>query len=506
MDRGPGGAGAAPILAATHTWATAGEELLHTSERMGETVEKISELKYAAAETGVAGESLVGGMRHMQAAISRLGTPEAQAKIIALGLSLEDLRAQSPIDQLGSLADTIAAISDPADRAGAAAAVFGKHLGAELLPLLMRGRAGIEALTAEAREWGFVATHESAEGATQLASSFRRLEMVTGGIWKALGAALGPATRQYTDILARNLKTVKDWVAANGELVRTVFKWASIVALGGTAIYAFGKMFVLAGSALGIFRDMVLWTASTLQSLLRVGSLILSPFRAAASAVLGLAWSIITVWIPAVAVRIGLMALATAAGAVRVASVVGAFAIAGFGLALRGLGIAARAVPAALSIVYRAMQAVAPIVDVAGRGLAAGFIALPGLMRSAWSGLLNLPQRIGQGFFLAGRAAQAAWSAAAYVAEVAWLAVQAVGILLSEAYAAAAAFVGAVWSAIPARSRWPGPSCWRFPSCSPRPMPPRPRLSPPPGRCFPASSLPPGPHSLRPCRRFLPPR
>ena len=55
------------------------------------------------------------------------------------------------------------------------------------------------------------------------------------------------------------------------------------IVFGGTMLYGLGKAFTLAGSAIGDFRGAVLWAAGSVQSLARVGSLLLSPFRAVAS-------------------------------------------------------------------------------------------------------------------------------------------------------------------------------------------------------------------------------
>ena len=481
----------APILAATHTWATAGEEILHMSQRTGLAVEKLSELKYAAAESGVSAEELEHGIVKLQKAIGRLSaTPESTAALQRLGISLAEIRGKSPDEQFALIADKISRISDPTDRASAALALFGKS-GAGMLPMLMRGRAGLAALTAEAREWGFVVSKKSAEGAAELAGSFRRLELVTTGIWKTLGSALGPATKEFTDILARNLRTVKEWLAANGDIVRTVFKWASAVVLGGTALYGLGKAFMLAGSAIGAFRSAVLWAAGSVDSLVKIGALIVSPFRQAASAAFRLAGSILFVRIPAMAARAAMLACAAASAFLRGAAVLGSFGVAGFSMALSGLAMTARATPAAVMGIYGAMKGVASVVDVSGRAVAAGTqamasgfmagvrgiyalasatpalrafsligssiggvaraltVGLGGTLGAAWSGLLGLPQRIGTGFSLAARFAQMAWSAAAAATQVVWGAVQAIPGILSTAYSVAAAWVGAVWSAIP---------------------------------------------------------
>ena len=361
----------ASILAATHTWATAGEEIFRMSQRTGMAVEKLSELKYAAAENGVAAESLEGGIRHMQMALSRLATPEVQAHVRALGLDLAQLRSQTPDEQFRTLADTIGRIGDPADRAGAACAIFGRHLGTESCPSCPAGGRDWTALAKEARDWGFVASKQSAEGEVQLAASFRRLETVTGGIWKTLGSALGPATREYTEILARNLRTVKEWLAANGDTVRVIFKWASAVVLGGTALYGLGKAFVWAGSAIGTFRDAVLWAAGSVDSLVKIGALVLSPFRQVASAILGMGVSLVTVQIPAVASRVAMLGFA-----------------------------------AATTIARGAMLAASAVAAIAG----AAWSAVPALLSMAWGAVLLVPGLLQAGFSAAALVAGAAWS------------------------------------------------------------------------------------------------
>ena len=148
-----------------------------------------------------------------------------------------------------------------------------------------------------AEHFGLVASPEATEAAAKLAQSFRDLTDCVTGVYKAVGAALGPTIKGITDAITNNMVTVRKWIAAHGEIIRTVFRWGAALGVGGTALFAFGKVFTVAGNAVGKFRDLILWSARSMQTVSNVGSTLLMPFCAVASTLggalstgLSLAW------------------------------------------------------------------------------------------------------------------------------------------------------------------------------------------------------------------------
>src|SRR4029079_4520127 len=80
------------------------------------------------------------------------GGPTAEA-LKRIGLDAKTLASQSPDEAFKQIAEGISQIVNPAERARAATAIFGKT-GQSLLNTMMAGKAGIEAAAAETAKYG----------------------------------------------------------------------------------------------------------------------------------------------------------------------------------------------------------------------------------------------------------------------------------------------------------------------------------------------------------------
>src|SRR3990172_2143715 len=83
----------APLVSASKVFADMGSDLVDMSQRTGTSVEALSELGYAAEQSGSDLATLEGGLRKMQKAIvaASNGSKSAQESLARLGLSAEQL-------------------------------------------------------------------------------------------------------------------------------------------------------------------------------------------------------------------------------------------------------------------------------------------------------------------------------------------------------------------------------------------------------------------------------
>lgn len=211
--------GLAPLAGATKLFSDMGSALQDASERTGIAVEDLSALQFAAEQSGASFEDLEKAIRHMQKE--------------GFGERAEDV---------GHLADQIAALESPAQQTQLALEAFGKS-GAKLLPMLKGGAAGLQAMTDEARAAGIVMSAEDAAAADKLGDSFGKLWTMTKFTAAAIGGALAPAAGQlFTDIMPL-VSGVASWVKQNQALVVTAAKLA-------TALLAIGAGGMVVGSLL----------------------------------------------------------------------------------------------------------------------------------------------------------------------------------------------------------------------------------------------------------------
>jgi hypothetical protein len=242
------------MLEAVRQWAKGGAELAHLSEQAGTTVEEFSALGYAAKRSGVDTAGLATGIRKMQVTIAAAarGMPQAQAALISMGADLQALARMRPEEQFKYMADRIAAIQNPTERAAAAVRIFGRA-GTEMLPMLMQGSAGIDRFEQRARELGLVTSTESAQAALRFSRSLADFTDVLKKCVMVIGSALGPYVEELTNWIVTAAVKVRQWVADHRGLILVLFKVAGAIVLAGAGFSLFGRILgMLAGGITGV--------------------------------------------------------------------------------------------------------------------------------------------------------------------------------------------------------------------------------------------------------------
>jgi hypothetical protein len=284
------GAGvAAPLAAATNVFADMGDKLAKMSVRTGISVEALSELGYAAEQSGADLDSLEVGVRKMQKFLfeASKGSRAAGATLSKLGLQFADLNGLSPDQQLALVADRLANVQDPALKAALAMEIFGKS-GTSLLPLMQDGAKGIEELRQQARDLGLTISTEDAKAAETFGDRLSDLwKVIKSGVF-AVGAALAPLLQDLAIRATRIVKVTADWVRQNKNLIVTVFKVAVGVAAGGAALIALGTIISGIGAAFGIAASVITGVGTALGVIGTIVGALLSPIGLVAAAVVGL--------------------------------------------------------------------------------------------------------------------------------------------------------------------------------------------------------------------------
>jgi hypothetical protein len=241
-----------PFLGAAKVFADMGSDLVDMSQRTGVTVEALSELGFAAGQSGADMETLEGGLRRMQKLIVEAagGSAEARQALQRLGLTVADLKALSLDEQFKLIADKLSAIENPTLRAALAMDIFGKS-GTRLLPLLSGGAKGIEELQEQARELGLTISTEDAQAAEAFGDAIDTLWKVLKKAVFTIGSALAPSLKDLAEWITRTVKNISDWIGQNKDLVVTIFQIAAAVLAGGLALIALGAAFSAIGAAIG---------------------------------------------------------------------------------------------------------------------------------------------------------------------------------------------------------------------------------------------------------------
>jgi len=268
IGAGMAGAGAtilAPLTAAVFQFAGAGAAIDDMSQRTGASAEALSQLAYAAGQSGTDIGTVEKSMRKLGVTITdaNAGSATAAKSLGVLGLKSADLAKMTPEKQMLAVADALAKITDPGKRAAYAMDILGKS-GAEMLPLMNGGAEGIRELMDEADALGLTLSGEQAASAAAFDDMWDKLKNTFGAVSMQIGAALAPA---ITDLMGRVVPIigqVVQWIRENSGLIKGVAMLGVGLVVAGAALTTFaglltGIAFVLGAimSPLGIMIGLV---------------------------------------------------------------------------------------------------------------------------------------------------------------------------------------------------------------------------------------------------------
>ena len=242
----------APALAAVSQFASEGSKLSDMAVRTGMSAETLSELGWAADQSGTSLDALgsaVFRMRRRIANASTEGGPAVRA-LKEIGLAADELTQLPVEEQFMAVVAALGQAPNESRRAQMAFEILGD--GAKgLMPLLAQGTEGIEALRNEARALGLTLSTRDAAAASEYGNALARLTRMTKQTTLVIGAAVAPT---LTDLMGRVVSITAatvHWINEHREL----FLWAVKIAAGISAI-GFGLIFLggvlaTAGVALG---------------------------------------------------------------------------------------------------------------------------------------------------------------------------------------------------------------------------------------------------------------
>lgn len=194
--------------------ANAGREAYLLAQKTGQTTDAVQELSYAAQAVGLsseeAGVGLIHLTRHMQAA--KQGSDEQAKAFAQIGVKVTDASGhlRDASDVMEDIAEHFATMPDGADKTALALQLFGKS-GAEMIPMLNKGRAGLDELRAQAHELGLVLDQDAIDKSNEFKTSLLQLKLAGQALTYAVGTELMPLFKDAA-------QAVVEWMRANREL------------------------------------------------------------------------------------------------------------------------------------------------------------------------------------------------------------------------------------------------------------------------------------------------
>lgn len=186
------------------------------AQSLGVGTQFLQEFRFAATQNGASIEGADNALGKFSVSIGKAldGGKTATAAFTKLGISMADLRKGNDAERFNLVADAIAKIPDPAQRASAAQAIFGKGF-REILPLLEQGARGFSAAAAEARKMGLVLSDKQIQDADKTADKFdalgKALQVRIAGVVTENVDALNDLIDGLEKLINYSAKALKAW-------------------------------------------------------------------------------------------------------------------------------------------------------------------------------------------------------------------------------------------------------------------------------------------------------
>jgi hypothetical protein len=170
------------------------DELQKLSQNLGLTTDKLAGLQWAAKLANVSNETLTSGLTKMSVTIGKAaqGSKGAAEALAKLGLSGQELMANSPDQNLKIIADRLKNVSTYSERAAIMTEIFGKSAGPELAALLADGGDALQAAADEAAAFGFNLSQIDAERLNIVNDNLDRTQMALTAVSQQVAIGLSP--------------------------------------------------------------------------------------------------------------------------------------------------------------------------------------------------------------------------------------------------------------------------------------------------------------------------
>lgn len=189
-----------------------GDEIQRAGQKTAMSAREISGLGFAAKQVDIEFDSLQKGLIFFEKNLAGMGgqSDKFQRALKALGLSADEInpKLHSVHEILLTVASAFATHANTVGKAGISTALFGRQLGAELIPFLNMGAAGIELLEKRGAQLGRVLTDEVATGAGIAHDEIKIFEAALKGWEFSLVAKTFPALSLLMELFLGNAAAI----------------------------------------------------------------------------------------------------------------------------------------------------------------------------------------------------------------------------------------------------------------------------------------------------------
>lgn len=233
------------------------DKIAKFSKQTGLATESIAAFGHAGSLAGVGTEQVNKGVQRMSRQIgeANMGITTAARGFKMLGLDTQALANMSPEQQFGMIADKIKAIKDPAERAAAAYAIFGRS-GQDMIPMLMGGSAAMNEARKDAEALGITFSAVDAAKVEESNDAWHRVKTAVSGVVRMFTVHLAPVltniSTKFVEVAKVIIAKVREWAPAFTAFANVAIAMFNYVfdAVSGVFSSIFGVISGNMGSAL----------------------------------------------------------------------------------------------------------------------------------------------------------------------------------------------------------------------------------------------------------------
>lgn len=226
-------------------------EISRLATKLGVSTEEMSQFAYACETTGMSLEDVTGQFENLAERVAQgaVGSGEAAATFQKLGIDAAKLQLQNPVEQMITLAEAMAGITNETERLGMLSSLGGDQF-QWMNNLFKKGPDGIRGLMGEANKVGATLSGTTAEQAVRAGQAIDRAWAAAKNTLLTIGAALLPQVgtiERLSDSVVRGIGMARDFIQENREIVVAVTAGAAAVAGLGAAMVVIGGVMAAIG-------------------------------------------------------------------------------------------------------------------------------------------------------------------------------------------------------------------------------------------------------------------
>lgn len=263
---GPIAAAGGAVAGLTKKFASHGDEIAKTSQKLGISTDAYQELEYAMGQVDMEEKQMEKALGRLNQRMGRAteGNENLQEAFMDLGYSMEEIENLDTDEAFMDIIHKLHEMEDSQQQSAMASEIFGTKMARDMMPAIKEGGDEIEKLREEAHEMGIVMDEEAIEASEDFEDSIDNLTRAFKGVFQQVAQEIIPVL--VDDLIPAIEDKLVPLFRDFGERIAGVVKWfadldprtqkiigafVGLVAALGPVLLVVGKLITAFGTVTG---------------------------------------------------------------------------------------------------------------------------------------------------------------------------------------------------------------------------------------------------------------